>query len=157
MIVYGRNPVREAIRGPRRVQHVYATERAAREVLLAEVESKIVPVEEVERRAGSPDHQGICAEVEAYRYADADALLEPDDALVLALDEIQDPNNVGAVCRVAESAGCTGVVLPERRSADLPDGAAGEQAMMASNPYRLLPALDELSDDELDRLLSSLT
>jgi 23S rRNA (guanosine2251-2'-O)-methyltransferase len=119
VIVYGRNPVREAIRGKRRVQRVYATERAAREVLLAEVESSIVSVEEVEERAGSPDHQGICAEVEAYSYADADGLLDVEDALVLALDEIQDPHNLGAVCRVAESAGCSGVVLPERRSAEI--------------------------------------
>jgi 23S rRNA (guanosine2251-2'-O)-methyltransferase len=119
VIVYGRNPVREAIRGRRRVQRVYATERAAHEVLLAEVDSRIVPVEEVEERAGSPDHQGICAEVEAYKYAEAGALLEAEDALVLALDEIHDPHNLGAVCRVAESAGCAGVVLPERRSADV--------------------------------------
>ncbi|MET0207205.1 MAG: 23S rRNA (guanosine(2251)-2'-O)-methyltransferase RlmB [Thermoleophilaceae bacterium] len=119
MIVYGRNPVRESIRGKRRVQRVYATERAAHEVWLAEVPSSIVSVDEVEERAGSPDHQGICAEVQAYPYADADSLLERDDALVIALDEIQDPHNLGAVCRVAESAGCAGVVLPERRSAEI--------------------------------------
>jgi 23S rRNA (guanosine2251-2'-O)-methyltransferase len=119
VIVCGRNPVREAIRGRRRVQRVYTTERAAHEVLLAEVDSRTVPVEEVEERAGSPNHQGICAEVEAYRYADPDSLLETDNALVLALDEIQDPHNLGAVCRVAESAGCAGVVLPERRSAEI--------------------------------------
>ncbi|MET0836139.1 MAG: 23S rRNA (guanosine(2251)-2'-O)-methyltransferase RlmB [Thermoleophilaceae bacterium] len=119
MIVYGRNPVRESIRGKRRVQRVYATERAAHEVWLAEVTSSIVSVDEVEERAGSPDHQGICAEVQAYPYADADSLLERDDALVIALDEIQDPHNLGAVCRVAESAGCAGVVLPERRSAEI--------------------------------------
>jgi 23S rRNA (guanosine2251-2'-O)-methyltransferase len=119
VIVYGRNPVREAIRGKRRVNHVYATERASHEVLLAEVDSSIVPVAEVENRAGSPDHQGICAEVQAYPYADADSLLDADDALVIALDEIKDPHNLGAVCRVAESAGCAGVVLPERRSAEV--------------------------------------
>jgi 23S rRNA (guanosine2251-2'-O)-methyltransferase len=119
MIVYGRNPVREAIRGKRRVQRVYATERASHEVLLSEVASSIVSVAEIENRAGSPDHQGICAEVQAYPYADADSLLEREDALVLALDEIQDPHNLGAVCRVAESAGCSGVVLPERRSAEI--------------------------------------
>jgi 23S rRNA (guanosine2251-2'-O)-methyltransferase len=119
VIVYGRNPVREAIRGKRRVQRVYATERAAHEVLLAEVPSSIVSVEEVQERAGSPDHQGICAEVPAYPYVDADSLLGPDDALVIALDEVQDPHNLGAVCRVAESAGCSGVVLPERRSAEI--------------------------------------
>jgi 23S rRNA (guanosine2251-2'-O)-methyltransferase len=74
---------------------------------------------EIEERCGSPDHQGICAEVEAYPYADPDSLLVADDALVLALDEIQDPHNLGAVCRVAEVAGCAGVVLPERRSAEV--------------------------------------
>ncbi|HZG48881.1 MAG TPA: RNA methyltransferase, partial [Thermoleophilaceae bacterium] len=42
-----------------------------------------------------------------------------DDAIVLALDEVKDPHNLGAVCRVAESAGCAGVVLPERRSAEV--------------------------------------
>jgi 23S rRNA (guanosine2251-2'-O)-methyltransferase len=119
VIVYGRNPVREALRGKRRVQRVYATERAAREVLLAEVESRIVEATEVERRAESPDHQGICAEVEAYPYADADSLLDAEDALVIALDEVQDPHNLGAVCRVAEGAGAAGVVLPERRSAEV--------------------------------------
>jgi 23S rRNA (guanosine2251-2'-O)-methyltransferase len=46
-------------------------------------------------------------------------VLEPPDALVLALDEVQDPQNVGAVARVAESAGCSGLVLPERRSAEV--------------------------------------
>ncbi|HZG48958.1 MAG TPA: 23S rRNA (guanosine(2251)-2'-O)-methyltransferase RlmB [Thermoleophilaceae bacterium] len=119
MIVYGRNPVREALRGKRRVQRVFATERASREVWLGEVEARIVDAREIEDRCDSPDHQGICAEVEAYPYAPADALLDPDDAIVLALDEVKDPHNLGAVCRVAESAGCAGVVLPERRSAEV--------------------------------------
>ena len=119
MIVYGRNPVREALRGKRRVQRVFATERASREVWLGEVEARIVDAREIEDRCDSPDHQGICAEVEAYPYAPPDALLDPDDAIVLALDEVKDPHNLGAVCRVAESAGCAGVVLPERRSAEV--------------------------------------
>ncbi|MGH2782612.1 MAG: 23S rRNA (guanosine(2251)-2'-O)-methyltransferase RlmB [Thermoleophilaceae bacterium] len=119
MIVYGRNPVREALRGRRRVHRVYSTERAAREVFLGEVECERAEPWEIEERCGSPDHQGICADVQAYPYADADALLEADDALVLCLDEVQDPHNLGAVCRVAEVAGCAGVVLPERRSAEV--------------------------------------
>jgi 23S rRNA (guanosine2251-2'-O)-methyltransferase len=119
VIVYGRNPVREALRGKRGVQRVFATSRAAREVYLGEVEVRIVEAREVQNRCGSPDHQGICAEVQAYAYADADSLLDPDEALVLCLDEVQDPHNLGAVCRVAEVAGCAGVVLPERRSAEV--------------------------------------
>ena len=119
MIVYGRNPVREALRGKRRVQRVFATERAAREVWLGGIEAQIVADHEIRERCGSPDHQGICAEVEAYPYADVDGLLDAGDALVLCLDEVQDPHNLGAVCRVAEVAGCAGVVLPERRAAEV--------------------------------------
>jgi 23S rRNA (guanosine2251-2'-O)-methyltransferase len=119
VIVYGRNPVREALRGRRRVHRVYATERAGREVWLGEAEVVRAEAHEIEERCGSPDHQGICAEVQPYPYAPADSLLEADDALVLCLDEVQDPHNLGAVCRVAEAAACAGVVLPERRAAEV--------------------------------------
>ena len=119
MIVYGRNAVREALRGRRRVQRVFASERAAHEVWLGGVETVIAEPWELEERCGSPDHQGLCAEAGPYPYVDADSLLEPDDALVLALDEVQDPQNLGAIARVAESAGCAGIVLPERRSAEV--------------------------------------
>ena len=119
MIVYGRNPVREALHGRRRVNRVYATERAAAEVWLGEVDVTIAEPHEIEERCGSAEHQGICAEAQPYPYADADTLLDADDAVVVCLDEVQDPHNLGAVCRVAEAAGCSGVVLPERRSADV--------------------------------------
>jgi 23S rRNA (guanosine2251-2'-O)-methyltransferase len=119
VIVYGRNAVREALRGRRRVQRVFATERAAREVWLGGVETHTEDAWQIEERCGSPDHQGLCAEVGPYPYVDADSLLDAPDALVLALDEVQDPQNVGAIARVAESAGCSGMVLPERRSAEV--------------------------------------
>ena len=98
---------------------MFASEKAAREVWLGGVETVIAEPWELEERCGSPDNQGLCAEVGPYPYADADSLLDPGDALVLALDEVQDPQNLGAVARVAESAGCTGMVLPERRSAEV--------------------------------------
>jgi 23S rRNA (guanosine2251-2'-O)-methyltransferase len=119
VIVYGRNPVREALRGRRRVHRVYATEQAARELWVGEVDVVAAEPHEIEERCGSPDHQGICAEAQAYPYADADTLLDAPDALVVCLDEVQDPHNLGAVCRVAEVAGCAGVVLPERRAAEV--------------------------------------
>jgi 23S rRNA (guanosine2251-2'-O)-methyltransferase len=121
MILYGRNAVHEALRGPRAVRHVWATERAAREPWLRDttVPVRAAHADELEQRCGSPDHQGVCAEVEAYRYADAAALLAREGALIVALDEIQDPQNLGAICRTAECAGATGVAIPERRSADV--------------------------------------
>ena len=72
MIVYGRNPVREALRGRRRVHRVYAT--GAHDLWPGDVEVVIAEAYEIEERCGSPDHQGVCAEVEAYPYVDADSL-----------------------------------------------------------------------------------
>jgi 23S rRNA (guanosine2251-2'-O)-methyltransferase len=119
VILYGRNAVHEALRGPRAVRQVWASERAAREPWLRGAAVRTASAEEIERRCGSPDHQGVCAEVAPYRYADAAELLAREDALLVALDEIQDPQNLGAICRTAECAGATGVVIPERRSAEV--------------------------------------
>jgi 23S rRNA (guanosine2251-2'-O)-methyltransferase len=118
VIVYGRNPVREALRGRRPVTRVWATEAAAAgEEWLRD--AGIVDAGTLQDLCGSPDHQGVCAEAGDYPYADPGSLLAADDALALALDQVQDPHNLGAICRVAESAGAAGVVIPERRSADV--------------------------------------
>lgn len=125
MILYGRNPVREALRGPRTVKRIWATPAAAREPWLAEAAAGgIATVEraehdEIAALAGVEEHQGVCAEVSDYVYAKATDLLAEPDALVLVLDEIQDPQNLGALARVAESAGASGMVIAERRSAEV--------------------------------------
>jgi 23S rRNA (guanosine2251-2'-O)-methyltransferase len=105
VIVYGRNAVREAQRGRRRVLRLW--------------EQGDVPDDELERLCGSPDHQGLVAEVEPFPYVDAAELLAPEDALVVALDQVQDPQNLGAICRSAEGAGASGIVLPERGSVEV--------------------------------------
>jgi 23S rRNA (guanosine2251-2'-O)-methyltransferase len=115
MVIYGRNPVLEALRGRRRVQRVWATERGD----WGAAKVSIVSAEEIEERCGSDGHQGVCALVDAYPYADAAELLATTDPLLVALDEVTDPQNLGAVCRTAECAGAAGVVLPERRSAEV--------------------------------------
>jgi 23S rRNA (guanosine2251-2'-O)-methyltransferase len=118
VIVYGRNPVREAFRGPRSVSRVWATKTAAREPWLGS--ATIVTAEEIERLSGSDAHQGVCAEVSPFVYADPDALLAAEPApLIVALDQVTDPQNLGAICRTAECAGASGVVVPERRSAEV--------------------------------------
>jgi 23S rRNA (guanosine2251-2'-O)-methyltransferase len=121
MVIYGRNPVREAIRGPRAVHRVWATAKVTREPWLSEagVPVGVVAVDEIERRCGTSDHQGICAEVAPFAYADASTLLQSSAGLIVALDQIQDPQNLGAICRTAECAGARGVVIPERRSAEV--------------------------------------
>ena len=61
----------------------------------------------------------MVAEVDPYPYADPNALLRQEGALLVALDQVQDPRNLGAVARSAEFAGATGLVIPERRSAEV--------------------------------------
>ena len=121
MIVYGRNPVREALRGRRRVARIWAAGSAPREPWVQEtgVPVSIVSAEDVERLAGSREHQGICAEVSAFCYAAEAELLGARAPVLVALDQVQDPQNLGAICRSAECAGATGVVIPERRSAEV--------------------------------------
>ncbi len=104
-IIYGKRPVEEAERGRRAVRRVWRAPGTAGE--------------ELERLCGSPDHQGVVVEVDPYPYADPNALLGRADALIVALDQVQDPRNLGAVCRSAEFAGAAGVVIPERRSAEV--------------------------------------
>jgi 23S rRNA (guanosine2251-2'-O)-methyltransferase len=121
MVVYGRNAVHEALRGPREVSRVWVTANAAREPWLtaAGVRTTIAAADEIARQAGSDGHQGICAEVSEYEYVEADSLLGREQALIVALDQVQDPQNLGAICRSAECAGAAGVVLPERRAAEV--------------------------------------
>jgi 23S rRNA (guanosine2251-2'-O)-methyltransferase len=114
-LLYGRNAVREAMRGRRRVLRIWATTGAAADFPGA----TLATGEEIAGLCGSDAHQGVCAEVEPYPYAGARELLADPAALIVALDEVTDPQNLGAVCRTAECAGATGVVVPERRSAEV--------------------------------------
>lgn len=101
------------------MERVWATKNALREPWLSGVRSPVASAEEIERRSGSPDHQGVCAEVSAFDYADPKALLSPSSQLLVALDQVQDPQNLGAICRTAECAGANGIVIPQRRSAEV--------------------------------------
>jgi 23S rRNA (guanosine2251-2'-O)-methyltransferase len=121
VILYGRNPVREALQGRRAgsVRDVWATAATAREPWLAELSVRVAATAEIEARCGSAAHQGVCADAGAYRYAGAEQLLAGQRQLVVALDQIQDPQNLGSICRTAECAGTSGVVIPERRAAEV--------------------------------------
>jgi 23S rRNA (guanosine2251-2'-O)-methyltransferase len=133
MIIYGRNPVHEALRGPRQVRRVWATKNAAREPWLTAPRGNsaritIAAAAEIEALCGSPSHQGVCAEVSSFHYCAGADLLSGHEPLIVALDQIQDPQNLGSICRVAECAGATGVVLPERRSAAVTPAVAKASA-----------------------------
>ena len=129
--VYGRRPVREALRGRRAVLELWATERAlAAEPWLRENGRRVHVKQEREltEAAATRDHQGVLAWVEPYRYADAYELAAVAQPLLVCLDQVSDPHNLGAVCRTAEGAGATGVVVPAHGSARVTPAVARASA-----------------------------
>jgi 23S rRNA (guanosine2251-2'-O)-methyltransferase len=126
VIIYGRNPVAEALRGRRApsVREIWASERVRREPWLERAGADGVAVrsadaQEIERRCGSSAHQGVCAHAGPYPYAGAAELLARSDPLLVVLDQVQDPQNLGSICRTAECAGADGVVIAQRRAAEV--------------------------------------
>jgi 23S rRNA (guanosine2251-2'-O)-methyltransferase len=121
VIVYGRNAVREALRGRRSstVESILVTETAAREPWLSGRTVRIASPQEIERACGSRDHQGVCAALASYPYVSTRELIAAAEPLIVALDEVQDPQNLGAIARTAECVGASGVVICERRAAEV--------------------------------------
>ncbi len=139
--MYGRHPVREAARGQRRVLALHATDAA-----LEELEDVVAGLRrdgcEITRTndqarlralAGTGDHQGVVAEVEPFPYVTVDDLLAEArrrevPPLILCLDQVTDPHNQGAIARVADASGATGVLVPEHRSARVTGSAVKASA-----------------------------
>jgi len=117
-LVYGRRPVRELLRGPRELLEIWATERAAAQIPWLDSGPRVQtkPERVLSEAAGTRDHQGVVAWCEPFRYADAHELAATDRPLLVCLDQVTDPHNLGAVIRSAEGAGATGVILPAHGS-----------------------------------------
>jgi 23S rRNA (guanosine2251-2'-O)-methyltransferase len=117
-LVYGRNAARELYRGPRRVLETWVTERAAAQIpwLDSGPKPQVKPERALTDEVGTRDHQGVVAWCEPFRYADAYELAREDSPLLVCLDQVTDPHNLGAVVRSAEGVGATGVVIPAHGS-----------------------------------------
>jgi 23S rRNA (guanosine2251-2'-O)-methyltransferase len=130
-LLWGRNPVYEALRGRRRVRRIYVAAGVRHTQSIASLLSLAtqagVAVEqperdELDRLLRRSDHQGVAASVDPYPYVGLDELLPgPDEPwpLYLALDELQDPQNFGSLLRTAEAVQVRGVLLPAHRSVDV--------------------------------------
>src|SRR6187401_3076899 len=118
-LVYGRNAARELYRGPREALETWATERAAAQIpwLDSGPRPHVKPERLLSEAAGTRDHQGVVAWCEPFRYADAYELAAEESPLLVCLDQVTDPHNLGAVVRSAEGAGGTAVVVPAHGSA----------------------------------------
>ena len=159
MIIYGINPVLEALRA-KRVTRLRVSGRSDRRVdeVLALAASQRVTVERVDqatidRAARGGVHQGVVADAEEARDYPVQDLVGagPGPALIVVLDGVEDPHNVGAVLRTADAAGVSGVIRQSRHSAAL-DGVVGKASAGALAHARIATvvniarALEELKD-----------
>jgi 23S rRNA (guanosine2251-2'-O)-methyltransferase len=119
-LIYGRRAVREALRGRREVLELWAGERATKAepwLYEAPVRLQVKAERDLSETAGTREHQGVVAWAASYPYADAHELARGEQPLIVCLDQVSDPRNLGAVCRSAEGAGASGVVVPAHGSA----------------------------------------
>lgn len=131
-IIYGIRPVVEALRSRRREVHE-VLDAAGSEEISAEarkygVQLKEVPRSRIDELARGGAHQGVVARVGPYPYSGLDEILSTTEPLVLVLDGVTDPQNLGAVLRVADGAGASGVVIPKDKAAGVTAAAAKASA-----------------------------
>jgi 23S rRNA (guanosine2251-2'-O)-methyltransferase len=155
-LVYGRRAVRELYRGPRDVLEVWASERAAAQIpwLESGPRVQVKPERVLNEAVGTRDHQGVVAWAEPFRYADAFELAGTPKPLLVCLDQVTDPHNLGAVVRSAEGAGATGVVLPAHGAARVTPAVSRASAGAVEHmPVAVVPNLarylGEVKGDDL--------
>ncbi len=129
--LYGRNVVKLALAaGARRRAYRRAATVAAVEALAAFVPDRLpvdtVTAADLDELVGSREHQGVALQVDGFPYADPEQLLRGD--LLVVLDEVTDPHNLGAVARSTLAAGAAGLVLPKRRAAHVTPAAVKASA-----------------------------
>ena len=131
-IVYGLRPVVEALRSKRRevreVLDSVGNEEIASLATTQGARLMRVPRQRVEDLAPGMVHQGVVARVEPYPYSGLEEILATPDPLVVVLDGVTDPRNLGAVLRTADGAGASGVVIPKDRAVDVTAAAVKASA-----------------------------
>ncbi len=129
-IITGKNPVFEAIKSNRSINKIMITKNKSNNFnkILKEASAKKIPIQKVavsklDDISQGENHQGIAAFVAAKDYVHIDDLIDKcknyGDGFLIILDGLQDPHNLGAIIRTAEAVGCSGIIIPKRRSVSL--------------------------------------
>ncbi len=146
-VIYGMNSVAEALKargkafqwvGVAKERHDLRLQRVIEECRKISIPVRFLPRVELDRMAGTGAHQGVVAVTSAKQYTDLDDVLAAKRgqfSLVVVLDGVEDPHNLGAILRTADAAGADGVVIPERRAA----GITGTVAKVSAGASEYLP------------------
>ena len=164
-IITGRNPVKEALKAGRGFDRIYVQKNAEGSInsLVAEAKKRGIDIrfedKQMLNRLAKVSHQGVVAYVSDYNYSDVDnmlsaAALQNEPPLLVITDGMEDPQNLGAIIRVAECAGAHGVIIPSRRAAGVSDSvvkasAGAVEYMKIAQIANISRAMEELKDKGL--------
>ena len=160
MIIYGINPVSEALKSAvHKPDHIWITQgkKSPRlQEILDLAKSRQVPVrfesaQSIHKKTNTRDHQDIVAEISGVGTDDFQDLIESNPALLLLVDGVEDPRNLGALLRTAEATGVEGVLIPNRRSCSITptvvkSSAGGAIHLRISRIGNVVQALEELKE-----------
>jgi len=123
MYIYGKNVAYEALSKKEKIKKAYVAEGASISELMVMISGSHIPYKVIDRRRMDKMvdglHQGIILEVEDYKYASLDEVLNKENPLVVILDHIEDPHNFGAIIRTCEAAGVDAIIIPKDRCAQV--------------------------------------
>lgn len=123
MLVYGKNVALSYLDSGKKINKVYLQDKFNEFDIINRINKKNIRVETLSRfdmdKKVSGLHQGIILDVEDYKYADIDDVVDGSDNLIVMLDHIEDPHNFGAIIRTCEAAGVDGIIIPSDRSVEV--------------------------------------
>jgi 23S rRNA (guanosine2251-2'-O)-methyltransferase len=123
MYVYGKNVANEILKNNKIIQKVYLYKQFKDEEIISALQKKNIDIKYVEKfeldKLANGNHQGVILKVPDYKYYDVDELITNEDALLVILDHLEDPHNLGAIIRTCEAAGVDGIIIPKDRSVEV--------------------------------------
>ena len=119
MLVYGRNVAKEMLKSNKFIKSITLQDGFSDKTIISLIENRKIEVKYMSKKEfvafAKYNHQGIILDVEDFRYTKLDDFIKKDDALVIVLDHLEDPHNLGAIIRTSEAAGVSGIVIPKDR------------------------------------------
>lgn len=118
MYIYGKNVATEYLKTKNKIKKIYLSKNFKDDINTNNIPVKYIEKYEMDKMVDGL-HQGIILDVEDYKYADIEDIINTPNALVLILDHLEDPHNFGAIIRTCEAAGVTGIIIPKDRSVEV--------------------------------------
>lgn len=123
MIVYGRNVAKEILKKGKKVNKIMINKDFSDKEIISLIEKSKIPCQKVEknefRKFDKFSHQGIILDIEDFAYSTVDEMINDPNSVVIILDHLEDPHNLGAIIRTSEAAGIDGIIIPKDRSVDV--------------------------------------